>query len=55
MLTKPIASNWSSTKITASPSSHVGAREGPLSGIRLLRTLELTLFPNAQYPDTAAE
>lgn len=54
-LTRPMAKSCKRTKITARPITHVGAKEGPLSGNKLLRIFELALFPNTQYPDTAAE
>jgi hypothetical protein len=37
------------------PRTHVGAKEGSSSGIRLLRMFELDLLPNTQYPDIAVE
>uniref|UniRef100_A0A0A9DUT1 Uncharacterized protein n=1 Tax=Arundo donax TaxID=35708 RepID=A0A0A9DUT1_ARUDO len=45
-----MARSWRRTKRTATPSSHVGARAGPESGMRLLRTLDWTWLPKAQYP-----
>jgi len=54
-LTRPMAKSWRRTKITARPRTQVGAKEGPSSGIRLLKMFELDLFPNIQYPETAAE
>jgi len=42
-------------KIIARPNTHVGAKEGPSSGIKLFRMFELDLFPKTQYPETDAE
>jgi hypothetical protein len=41
--------------MTASPRTQVGAKEGPSSGNKLFKMFELALFPNTQYPETAAE
>lgn len=53
--TSPIANSCRRINTTARPITIVGARDGPSSGIRLLRMFELDLFPKTQYPETAAE